>query len=160
AAAASRLTLLTPPSGSATAGIIFSQQPVVRIEDQYGNLRSSDSTIVTATRNAGNGALQGATNVAAVNGVVSFTNLSHNVATNITITFSSGSLSNVTSGNITINPSVGTRLAIRTQPSATATAGVAFAQQPAVRVEDAFGNLVSGDNSTVVGATRNAGSGS
>src|SRR5207248_3157172 len=58
---------------------------------------------------------------------------------------------------ILVNPAAASRLTIFTQPSLTATAGVAFAQQPVIRVEDAFGNLRSADNSTVVTATRSAG---
>src|SRR5439155_5956864 len=57
-----------------------------------------------------------------------------------------------------------TNLVIRTQPSATATAGVPFGQQPAIEVRDRFGNLRSAangaaDNSTVVTAALSAGSG-
>src|SRR5437867_2503600 len=81
-----------------TAGVAFVQQPVVQVQDQFGNVRSTNNgtadntTVVTATRGAGSGALQGVTNRTAVNGVVTYTNLSHNVATNITVLLSSGSL--------------------------------------------------------------------
>src|SRR5206468_3124885 len=51
------------------------------------------------------------------------------------------------------------RLTIQTQPASTAMAGVAFAQQPAIRIEDSAGNLLITDNSTVVTAARSAGSG-
>ncbi len=46
--------------------------------------------------------------------------------------------------NATINVTHGlaTKLVILTQPSATATAGVAFVQQPLIRIEDQFSNLV------------------
>ncbi len=159
-AAAARLTILTQPSPSATAGAAFAQQPVIRIEDQFGNLETSDvTTTVSATRSAGGGTLQGTTGLTAVNGLVTFTNLSHNVATNITIAFSSGSLTGATSTNIAVSPATASKLTIATQPSLTATAGVAFAQQPVVRIEDAFGNLCSGDNSTAVSAARAAGGG-
>src|SRR5258708_2119408 len=142
------------------AGSPFAQQPEVRIEDQYGNVRSADSsTVLTASRSAGSGTLQGTTNLTAASGVVSFTNLSHNVATNITIGFSSSGLSGVTSGSIAVSAGSASRLTIQTQPSAAATAGVAFGQQPVVRIEDGFGNLVSSDNSTAVTASRSAGSG-
>src|SRR5207247_5561373 len=90
-------------------------------------------------------------------GVLSFVNRAHNLATNITIQFTSGSLTSTTSTAIAVSPAAASRLTIATQPSATATAGAAFAQQPAVRIEDAFGNLISSDNSTVVTATRSAG---
>src|SRR5205823_12523519 len=58
-----------------------------------------------------------------------------------------------------------TNLVIRTQPSATATAGVPFGQQPVIEIRDRFGNLRSAangaaDHSTVVTAARNAGTGS
>src|SRR5262249_47326445 len=149
--AASRLTIQTQPSATAAAGVAFAPQPVIRVEDQFGNLRSGDnSTVVTATRAAGSGTLQGTTSVTAANGVVTFANLSHNVATNITITFSSGSLASATSGMIAVGQAVASRLVIQTQPSASAPAGAAFTQQPVVRIEDPFGNLMSGDNSTVV----------
>src|SRR5439155_14465100 len=86
-------------------------------------------------------------------------NLAHNVATNITIQFTSGSLTNVTSGNIIVSAGAASRLGIQTQPSPTATAGVAFSPQPVIRVEDAFGNLRTNDGTTVVTAIRNAGTG-
>src|SRR5438552_1266648 len=86
-------SFLTPPSATATAGVAFAQQPIVQVRDQFGTLRSaangvSDSTVVTATRNTGSGTLQGATSRTAANGLVTFTNLSHNVATTITLSFS------------------------------------------------------------------------
>src|SRR5439155_20632537 len=137
AASASRLTVLTQPSLIATAGVAFAPQPVVRIEDQFGNLRTTDnSTVVSAVRSAGSGTLQGTTNITAVGGIVTYTNLSHNTATNITIVFSSGSLLSATSSVVSVNPAAGNRLTVLTQPSVAATAGVAFAQQPVVRIED------------------------
>src|SRR5439155_1325016 len=158
-AAASKLTILTQPSSTATAGVAFAQQPVVRIEDQFGNLRSSDgNTVVTALRLAGSGSLQGTINVSAVGGVVTFTDLAHKVATNITIQFTAGSLTSATSSNITVNPGVAVALAIGTQPSPTAIAGVVFGQQPViVGVVDQFGNPCN--TSVTVTASRNAGSG-
>src|SRR5207237_6701775 len=95
---ANKLTILSQPSSTATAGVTFSTQPQIRIEDQFGNLRSNDfSTVVTATRSAGSGTLQGTTTATAVGGIAAFANLSHNIATNITIQFTSGSLTSATS---------------------------------------------------------------
>ena len=48
---------------------------------------------------------------------------------------------------------------IQSQPSATATAGASFAVQPVVYEEDRFGNLETGDNSTVVTASVTGGGG-
>src|SRR5439155_16205236 len=80
--AVNKLIILTQPSSTATAGVDFAQQPVIRLEDQFGNLcTNAISTVVTATRNAGSGTLQGTTSLTPVAGIVTFTNLSHNVAT-------------------------------------------------------------------------------
>src|SRR5262249_14436372 len=93
AGAASTLAIQTQPSATATAGVAFAQQPVLLVRDQFGNLRSvangvTDSTVVTAARGTGNGTLQGTLSATATNGVSTFTNLSHNVANDITLTFS------------------------------------------------------------------------
>ena len=47
----------------------------------------------------------------------------------------------------------------QTQPSPTATAVVPFATQPVIDEQDQFGNLETGDNSTVVTVALNSGSG-
>src|SRR6185436_2468278 len=104
-ASANTLVILTQPSSIATAGVPFAQQPVIAIQDAYGNLRSSDNTtLVTAARNAGNGTLQGTLTSTAVNGMATFANLSHNVANTINLSFSSSGLTNATSANILVSP--------------------------------------------------------
>src|SRR5258708_18903454 len=144
AAAASKLTLLTQPSATATAGVAFAQQPEIRIEDSYGNLRSTDnSTVVTAARGSGSGVLQGTLSATAVNGLVAFTNLSHNVATNITIAFSSSGLAGVTSATVAVSPGAAFQLTVQTQPSSSATAGRALAPQPVGRVGEPFAHTRS-----------------
>jgi hypothetical protein len=86
ASAAGRLTIATQPSAIATAGVAFAQQPVVRIEDQFGNLMSSDnSTVVIVSRGLGTATLQGTVSRTAINGVVTFTDLSYNVAETINL---------------------------------------------------------------------------
>src|SRR5262249_1396235 len=110
AGGANRLAIQTQPSTTAVAGVAFSPQPALPVQDQFGNTRNSangtadNSTAVTAARSAGSGTLQGTTSLTAVNGVVAYTNLSHNVATNITILFSSGSLTSATSSTIAVSP--------------------------------------------------------
>ncbi len=49
---------------------------------------------------------------------------------------------------------------IQAEPSATATAGVPFATQPVVYEEDQYGNLETGDNSTIVTVSLGNGTGS
>lgn len=102
--AATKLTIQTQPSSTATAGAAFNVQPVLRIEDASGNLVTNDnSTVVTAARSAGAGTLQGTTSKTAVGGLVTFTNLSHQYATNITIAFTSGALTGATSSVVAIS---------------------------------------------------------
>ncbi|MBI5473760.1 MAG: hypothetical protein HY961_15585, partial [Ignavibacteriae bacterium] len=71
----------------------------------------------------------------------------------------SGGLPSTSSGTITAVFGPANKLHVSTEPSPTATAGTVFLQQPVVRVEDAYGNIVTSDNSTVVTATRNLGTG-
>jgi subtilisin family serine protease len=59
----------------------------------------------------------------------------------------------------TISPAAAVRLVIAAQPSSRATAGQAFRIQPTVYEEDEFGNVETGDNSTVVSASLSAGIG-
>src|SRR5439155_14447374 len=92
---------------------------------------------------AGSGTLQGTLTATAVNGLATFTNLGHNVATNITISFTSGSLTNATSTTIAVSPAVATQLAFATQP-ANGTVGSLLVTQPVLRSRDQFGN-----NSTI-----------
>jgi hypothetical protein len=158
AATAARLTLQTQPSATATAGVVLAQQPVIRIEDSFGNLMSSDNSIVvTVSLGFGSAALQGTLSRTALNGVVTFTNLSYNVAETINLSFGSGSLTGTASSNVVVSAASANRLTILTQPGPTAVAGTVFGPQPVVRIEDQFGNLRSSDNSTVVTATRGAG---
>src|SRR5207253_4594738 len=157
---AAGLAIQTQPPTTVTAGTVFSPAPVIRVVDAFGNLRSSDSsTVITATRNLGTASLQGTTSATAVNGVATFSNLSYNKAETITIDFASGTLSGAASSNVTVNPGTASKLTIQTQPSPSATAGVAFAQQPVVRVEDSAGNLMSTDNGRVITVARSAGAG-
>ena len=157
---ASRLVIHTQPSATATAGQSFGSQVVVYEEDQFGSLETRDnSTVVTATLASGTGPLQGTTTATVSGGVATFTNLADNKAETIALKFTSGSLINATSNNIVVSPATASQLVIHTLPSSTATAGQAFGTQAVVYEEDPFGNLETGDNSTVVTATLESGTG-
>src|ERR1019366_3138561 len=99
------------PSATAVAGVPFAQQPVIYVEDPYNNLCNTNAT-VTAARSGGAGTLQGTTSLAAVAGVVTYTNLSHQYATNITIQFTSSGLTSTNSGNIAVSPNSYSQLAV------------------------------------------------
>jgi len=161
AGAASQVNVVTDPSATATAGISFDQQPLIQIQDQFGNLRKTDnSTVLTASIDQGSGSLLGTQTFTAVNGVVTFTNLSYQIAETITIDFTANGLSMDTSTAIAVGAAPASQLVIQTQPSAVGSAGAPFAQQPVILLEDQFGNLCATNNSTVVTASRDAGSSS
>src|SRR5262249_12339275 len=125
AGSASKLTVQTQPSSTATAGVAFAQQPRIRIEDQYGNLRSSDNTtIVTVARSAGSATLHGTLTATAVNGIATFGNLSHNVANTINLGFTASGLTGASSDNILVGPAAFTKLQLLV-PGETAAPGSA-----------------------------------
>src|SRR5262249_37676417 len=103
------LAIQSQPSASAIAGVAFAQQPVLQVRDQFGNLRSSangvtDSTVVRAARGPGGGTLQAPLNPPAANGIAPFSNLAHNVATNIPLAFSAPGLTGTNPSLIAISP--------------------------------------------------------
>jgi len=99
--ASSAIAVATQPVGS-TSGTALSTQPVVRIVDAAGTTVTHSSASVTAT--ASGGTLGGTTTVTAVNGVATFTNLTHTTAGTYTLTFASTSpatLTSITSSSFT-----------------------------------------------------------
>ncbi len=161
-ASASELVIHTQPSSTATAGQPFPSQPVIYEEDLYGNLVTGDNTTgVTAALNTGTGPLEGTATVTVNGGVATFTNLGDNTAEKITLGFSSEKLTSATSTSIDISATSATQLVLLQQPSATATAGSAFATQPVVVEEDKYNNVVTTDSTSRVTAARgNAGTAS
>jgi hypothetical protein len=155
---ADHLTVATQPSGSATAGVAFSQQPVVELRNPNNSVATGNSsTFVTASIVVG-GVLQGTVTKQAVNGIVNFSGAGLNAtnAGSITLRFSAvlaNGLTTVDSSAITVIPAAANELAILTQPSASATVLVPFSVQPVVAVQDAYGNVISTDHSTVITAT-------
>src|SRR6185436_10770915 len=91
------------------------------------------------------------------NGTASFTNLEIDTSGNKQLTASAAGLSGATSVTFAVNAAAAVSLSTQTQPTS-ATAGAVFSPAPVVQLLDAFGNLVTSDSSTVVTATRNAGS--
>jgi hypothetical protein len=155
---ATKLGIANAPSSTGVAGVEFVQQPVIQIQDQFGNARTADNSTVVVVTNNGSALLQGTTNVTAAGGLAAFSGLSYQLAATIKLGFAATGLTGATSGNIVVSPAPASQLTILTQPSSSATAGFAFPQQPVIRVEDQFGNLQIADNSTVVTAEINQGS--
>ncbi len=152
AAAAAQVFFVQEPPASATAGVALSPALTTQIKDAYGNNVSTASNVTLAL--VGTGTLSG-TLTQAVNGtgLATFGDISINLAGSKKITANNSlGLTPDTSTAISIVPAVANKLAMQTEPSATATAGVAFVQQPVVQIQDAFGNLRSADTSPVTPA--------
>jgi hypothetical protein len=147
--AAAKLTIFTQPSATVAAGAALAVQPVVYVTDSGGNVISSNTSTVTANLTSGSGTVTHNT-ATAVAGVATFVGLTLNTPTApYTLTFSDGALGTAVSSTITVSAGAATQLAITVEPSATVASGAALAAQPVVKVEDAGGNAVVGNSSTV-----------
>jgi hypothetical protein len=156
AGAASKLAIVTQPSTTTAAGAVLATQPVIDIQDSGGNLISSNTSTVTATLTSGSGTITHGTAIA-VAGVATFVGLTLNVpAGPYTLTFTDGSLTAAISTTITVSAGAATQLVITVQPSSSVASGAALAIQPVVKIEDAGGNAVIGNTSTVTATVTSA----
>jgi len=72
---AAKLRVFRQPAG-ATAGSPFATQPIIEVLDQYGNnIPADNTTVVSVARLHGTGVLSGTTDVTAVTGTATFTDL-------------------------------------------------------------------------------------
>ncbi|HET7251503.1 MAG TPA: carboxypeptidase-like regulatory domain-containing protein, partial [Gemmatimonadales bacterium] len=110
-------------------------------------------TAAIASNPGGTPSLSNATATTNASGTASFSGLAINgLVGSYTLTFSASGLTSITSGTITLSAGAAAKLVITTQPSSSAQAGIAFAQQPALQLQDASGNAVS-QSGTVVTAS-------
>ena len=77
AGAAAQLAFSQQPTG-VSAGASITPAVTIDVEDQFGNVVTTDSSDVTLSLASGSGTLSGTTTVAAVDGVATFSNLSVN----------------------------------------------------------------------------------
>jgi hypothetical protein len=154
-------TLVTPFGSPVATSLAFAQQPgngetgvaltpavTVAVKDQYGNTFTADSSsTVTLTLNGGTFVGGGNTATATVSsGVATFSNLAVSAAGSYTLTATDGSLTSATSNPFTIQTPA--KLAFTQQPP-NGVIGSPLIPPVAVAVEDANGNTVTGDTSTV-----------
>ena len=153
AGSATQLAFFEQP-GNGTSGSALEPQPVIAVEDADGNVVDSDLSTVTLTLNlisAPVGAsLSSNCTGSEFFGIVTFSNCSILKAGTYTVTATDASLPgvHVTSNQFTVSAGPPSQLAFTTQPG-NGTGGLAFPQQPVVTVEDAGGNTVTTDTSTV-----------
>jgi Beta-propeller repeat len=161
-AAANQLVFGVPPSNT-TAGAAIAPAVTVKIEDQFGNLVSSDSTdAVTVGIASGPGSLTGGstTTVTASSGLATFSNLHLNTAGSYTLSESGLSgLTGPASNSFNVTPAAANQLVFGQQPTNT-TAGAAIAPAVTVKIEDQFGNVVTSDSSDQVTVSIASGPGS
>jgi len=154
AAAASQLAITTQPVGGAS-GAALATQPKIEIRDALGNLVDDDTTVVTVGIKTGaGGTLGGDVDIMAVNGVVTFADvtLAGTVLTDYVLTFTSSPvLTAADSGNVRVTVGAANKLAITTQPVGF-TNGATLATQPIIQIQDAKGNLVDDDTTVVTAA--------
>ena len=146
-------------SAGAPAKLVFQQQPVntpqgtqlapiiIDVTDSGGNIVTTDNSAVTLILPGTTGALAGTTTVNAVNGVATFADLSIAQLGSYTLQASDGTLTPVTSHNFAVT-GPGVQLAFQQRPVQT-TAGQVMTPGIAVVVEDANGNVVTNDTSSM-----------
>ena len=139
---ASQLVFSTQPTGVASGSptTAFATQPVVTIEDAFGNVATSSSPTVSLAISAGE-TLAGCTSTT-TKGVVSFSGCSASAyASGITLTATSSGLTSAMSANFNVTGLAAT-LAFTTQPVAGVSGG-ALPVQPVVTIYDAGGLVVT-----------------
>jgi hypothetical protein len=157
----SSATRVTPLGTPVATSLAFTQQPgpgetgvaltpavTVAVKDQFGNTFTGDSTsTVTLTLSSGTFAGGGNTATATVSsGVATFSNLVIAAAGTYTLTATDGGLTAATSNSFTVQTPA--KLAFTQQPP-NGVIGQALSPPVAVAVQDAGGNTVTGDTSTV-----------
>ena len=144
-----QLVFTQQPSATATAGVAFATQPTVSLEDQFGNVVTSDSTnTVTVSRGSqGTAPLQGAAlTVTVANGVATFSGLAYNRAEtmNLLATSTAGGVSSATSNSIVVSAAAPASITASGGSGQSAYVNTAFSTALLATVTDAFGNLVPG----------------
>lgn len=142
-ATASKLIITQQPSSSVASGGTLATQPVLQIQDQYGNA----TTIATpVTASVSSGTLGGTKSITpSAGGVVAFTDLSITAtAGNVTFAFAGSGLATATSNSIAVGVGAASQLVLSpASPSVfTVTAGSNPVGAPVIKSLDAGGNPV------------------
>jgi hypothetical protein len=122
----------------------------VILEDSFGNVVTNNTSTVTVAVASGPAgfAAGSTTSVAAANGIANFSNLILDAAGSYTLSVSDAGMIGVTTGTITISPAVASQLVVQQLPI-TGTAGQVLSPSVTVAIEDAFGNVITNNTSTV-----------
>jgi hypothetical protein len=147
--AANKLAVTTSPNNS-TGGVAFTTQPVVTVQDAGGNTVTGNASAVTLaiTTPAGATLTCSANPQSAVSGIATFVGCKIDKAGTYTLTASDGGLTQASSSSFTVAVGAASKLGFTTSPS-NSTGGTAFTTQPVVAVQDAGGNTVTGNTSSI-----------
>ena len=142
-AATVKLTFTANPSNS-TGGIAFGTQPVVRVQDTFGNTETtSTAPVALALTTPGDATLTCTANPeAAVAGVTAFAGCRVDKVGTYTLTATSPGLTSAVSASFTITVGPADHLVFTTSPSR-AHPHTLFDIQPVVALQDAGGNTVT-----------------
>ena len=155
AAAPAAVVLMTDPSSTGQAGVALSTQPVVQIEDTYGNLVTwDDTTIVTASSGSAKLSNDGTT---VSGGVATFGGLSIDDSVGMYVLTFTGSYSSAVmaqddSATVTIAPGTVAIVELSIDDSSALTVG--YTRTLTARLYDGYGNLATNDDTSVVNYTQ------
>ena len=143
--AAAKLAVTTSPSASTVAGSAFASQPVVKVQDTYGNTVTSDTSSVTLAVSGGGATIACTANpLAASAGVAAFAGCKVTTAGTWTLTATDGALTAATSATFVITPGAATKLAVSSGTPQSTTVATAYVNPLVALVTDAYGNPVPG----------------
>jgi len=132
-----------PTGGVSSAALTPPLQ--VAAYDSLGNVATGFTAAITLAigTNPGGASLGGTNPVNAVNGIAVFSDISlDRSGSGYTLTASATGLTGTTSAPFDVTASAAAKLAVTTQPSASASSGAALARQPVVQVRDVNDNAV------------------
>ncbi|MCX5760114.1 MAG: hypothetical protein NTW72_01190, partial [Gemmatimonadetes bacterium] len=149
--AATKLAFTAQPSGGASSAF-WATQPVVSVQDAFGNTVTGSSAAITLALTTPGGATLtcGSNPLSASSGVATFTACRADQVGSYTLTASSGALTAATSSSFAVTAGAATKLVFATQPNSRA-AGV-VSTSLLVQVKDVNGNTVTNSAATVTQA--------
>jgi alpha-tubulin suppressor-like RCC1 family protein len=141
-----RLAIVTQPYDTGTSGVRLLRQPVIRLQDGFGNPIQQAGVVVIAAIGTGGGTLAGTPSVPTnATGVASFTDLAISGTVGPrTLTFTSPGAQAVNSAPIMVLAGPPAAVVAAAGDGQIATIGTVVAVAPAVRVTDLAGNGVQG----------------
>ena len=154
-AGANKIVVNTQPSSSATAGVNLATQPQFEIQDEFNNLVDDGNHTITLAAYTNSGCSSASSGTfnhtpdATASGLSSFTGINHQKMETIYLGATASGLNSTCTNGIAVDHNAANKIAVTTQPSTNATAGVNFSTQPTYVIRDVFDNLVDDGTHTI-----------